>query len=550
MSLEFLPQCCDAIQYLGLADHRCLAAGDCYDSVRPMGSVLWYSWLGYLGFPLEYIIIVHWILLAVSVSMSALAMHHWLRNVKVGDHYLLQRFFWVALPFSVVIHVFLFWPTIAVSLSDTPAAIFLLIGIWSLFLSQGERRASWLWWGLAGLSFGMAAWIRVFYLYPVLLVLLLWLVVSLARFRQRKSGLIILVALIPILTQVFFTYREYNRIGFLSSSAEKQYSSMHLTMSAAGFDTVMPGAGYFWMPPCGKKIGISVALEQRDFVTLGCLLWGRLNFYMGSYAKETYMFATHNKLHPGSIEEVGNPADWGLEGLTFSPFNPGGITEKKASKLVTNRLAGEGDRTFFQWVSTRANIPHTFSVWMWAADVDTLDMILYQHPENLELARKTVTVTTEPTRFFVTATPIRNEWIGLKVGATLQNPVSFGQRNQAELYVRGAQLEWAETPGEYEYPIVVNTDFRIWSFLFLMANIFAVIVACFFLWIFRPMISFEVFSIVLLAALCLGEALVIVPEQRFVIVPLTIVWMVALTGVGVWVSQWRIARATRPIRLK
>ena len=83
MALEFLPQCCDAHQYLDFAQ-VCVTTGQCYQDLRPMGAQYWFSWPARLGLPTESLIVAHGVLLAVSVLLSVAALGRWLRLAGHG----------------------------------------------------------------------------------------------------------------------------------------------------------------------------------------------------------------------------------------------------------------------------------------------------------------------------------------------------------------------------------------------------------------------------------------------------------------------------------
>lgn len=51
------------------------------------------------------------------------------------------------------------------------------------------------------------------------------------------------------------------------------------------------------------------------------------------------------------------------------------------------------------WRDIILGVPYTFSVWLWAPATDSIDLILREY-QGAEIARKTVAMTAEPTRFF------------------------------------------------------------------------------------------------------------------------------------------------------
>jgi len=89
--VEFTPQCCDAsILELG---QNC-AQDHCYDGLRPMGAMFWFSLPSRLGLPPRSFILAHYLLLAISVFLSGWVLQgirrqpHWhtLRNHQLCFH--------------------------------------------------------------------------------------------------------------------------------------------------------------------------------------------------------------------------------------------------------------------------------------------------------------------------------------------------------------------------------------------------------------------------------------------------------------------------------
>ena len=71
MSLfEFAPQCCDAINYLD-GGNQCFTDGLCYGDIRPIGDYLWFAIPYKLGWPVESLITINFILLVISSLLSA-----------------------------------------------------------------------------------------------------------------------------------------------------------------------------------------------------------------------------------------------------------------------------------------------------------------------------------------------------------------------------------------------------------------------------------------------------------------------------------------------
>ena len=90
--LKFDAQCCDAHQYINLAQ-ACLA-GECYDPVRPAGIQYWFSIPLRVELPLEYVIGANWVLLCISVVLAVLRRARycvrWINWLTPAQHSLLH----------------------------------------------------------------------------------------------------------------------------------------------------------------------------------------------------------------------------------------------------------------------------------------------------------------------------------------------------------------------------------------------------------------------------------------------------------------------------
>ncbi len=256
-----------------------------------MGSYLWFSLPFRLGLPGEWLIVGHVLLLLVSVALSTVAYIRLANELaRKSDSSPRKRWF-QAICFaglSALVHWVFFYPVLFNSLADAPAAFLTLIAMWLLLLGQtGHRRAML---GVSGALLGLAAWIRVFYLYPVFVVLgvfvLLWLVDS----KRRLGELVFLVALIPISVQYFVTFQESGRVSYVGTVQTNQLTDFHLGSTSMGYDTlVSPVEGHHWPSNCEVENGLIGAWERRDLSGAACLLAKKGQFYFGSYSPRTYL---------------------------------------------------------------------------------------------------------------------------------------------------------------------------------------------------------------------------------------------------------------------
>lgn len=286
----FLPQCCDAQGYLQRGKD-CAKGGDgaCYDALRPMGSSLWFSLPFRLGLPLNSLIVAHILLFFISVTLSSLALSRWTTKLSSPAGSPLK---WPHRPLlwalNALVHWIFFYPVMLNTLSDAPAAFFAVNAIWILLLNQIKRSYALL--GVAGVMLGLAAWIRVFYLYPVLFVLTVFLLLW-ARDRDRRVGeLAFLLALVPIFLQFNATFQRHDYVSYLERSQSRKWSSIHLNSDLMGYDTLIdPIRRHKWPSGCDVRSGLAGSWDERNVSGAICLIAKRSVFYFGSYSPRTYV---------------------------------------------------------------------------------------------------------------------------------------------------------------------------------------------------------------------------------------------------------------------
>lgn len=320
----FLPQCCDADGYVGIGYQCSIVAAKCFHwPLRPVGAPLWFSLPFRLGVPLAAFVVAHLVLLAVSIALSATWLTRWPSRPGRGR---LRTTGWWALcaVASSAIHYFWFRPVLFHTLSDAPAGLLALIALWLCLLARPEARPIPGGMLVAGVLLGLAAWLRAFYLYPVLVSLVVFVAVWWStRARSSRAALSILVALVPIAAQYVVIYETTGHVGYLGQAQTSAWSTTHLASSALGYDTVIPGApgalgmslesylvqvrhlpahfatagaptvsytgtGKYWPSGC-RNGGLLPALRALDPGQAACITLGRLWFYLGSYASTTYL---------------------------------------------------------------------------------------------------------------------------------------------------------------------------------------------------------------------------------------------------------------------
>ena len=283
--LEFLPQCCDSQDYLMLGTACAQDFGQCYDKLRPMGSALWFSLPYRLGLPPESLIGANIFLALLSVVLSSLV---FAQLTARCDHYSPMTKWLIRLLLggcNLFVHAVVFSPVIFNSISDAPAALFSLLAIWLLLLNEINRSDSSLMLGISGMLFGFSAWIRAFYLYPVLATFGVFGLCWIKKRNRSYRELILLVAMIPIGLQFSATYIRYRYLSYINREDVNEWSQKHLEDQHQGYDTLLPPQGYYWSANCaiggaGNSVRNSICLIAQKFV-----------FYFGSYAPRTYLEA-------------------------------------------------------------------------------------------------------------------------------------------------------------------------------------------------------------------------------------------------------------------
>lgn len=281
-----LDQCCDGETYLRLGE-ACALTGDCYDAQRPMGAVYWFSLPYRLGLDANALVYAHLLLAAISILLSTLTIGKQLiHHTRLPKQYLI----WAAIAMtSTLIHFIFLYPLLRVSLSDIPAGLLALNGIWILLLCDDEDKYGWIKIAVAGLCIGMAAWVRAFYLYPLLASISVWTIICWKQKSFKNSDGWLFLAALPILIQYGVTYQQSGSFSFISPEKIDEGIHLHLDDPAIGYDMIIrPREFWRWQSDCGEINGLVTSIKNADATSLLCLIKGRINFYFGSYSHITY----------------------------------------------------------------------------------------------------------------------------------------------------------------------------------------------------------------------------------------------------------------------
>jgi hypothetical protein len=272
---QLAPEGSDAAAYL-LLGQQCAATGACWDPLRPVGAVLYFSLPYRLGLPAESIVLLNWALLALSVTLAARVM---VALFPVDTRF---RTAWAA-SIALVSHLAFMALPACNSLSDVPAACLLLIGLELSALWWRSGSPGWL--AAAGLSLGAAAFLRAFYLYPVLLAGLALGVSALFRRRLGRALWLLVPCVLPIAIQLTTTYLRTSTLSYLGATTERHWRARHLSSPWYGYDTLVPAQALPYTPSEDKAVSGTLSGPLRSGNVMGTtrLITRRLAFYFGSW---------------------------------------------------------------------------------------------------------------------------------------------------------------------------------------------------------------------------------------------------------------------------
>lgn len=529
MMFTFDSQCCDAHQYINLA--RACLAGECYDPVRPAGIQYWFSLPLRFDLPLEYIMVANWVLLLFSIVLAALAASTLLRNLNgsVG-----VRTKVLGLIVIAAVHLFFFWPFMHVLLADAPAGLMATIGIFSYLIGSNTVRwpaAAWL--ILGGIGLGMSAWMRSFYLYPVVIVLALHMLYWVFNQKRRSAELLLLAALIPILIQFNMTWQRYQEWSFIAPKDSVTWKAIHLSDSGIGYDTLLPFNPYRIFPKCEFiPGGMKSAWEYKSLSTFWCYTSRRIAYYWGSDNRKAYVQMKNGTNLFAYGERMDTLPIWSPVGVAVAAdaeLAPDGKkTAEKISFLESTSPDDEPHRRLKVGFMPTVVGPHTLSIWLWSPIAKELVIRWEQAYTREQLKELTVKLTPEPVRYQLTA-DFPMEYFLLQIGSDGISSSEIGSAPGEYFYAWGLQLERGAVMTDYSF----NDDpaqYRLWSPLLLICNLLAFALAMLLIFPIIKHKQMPVLMALLFFGLMFGEALLILPEQRFVIAANTIMWLLA------WIS--------------
>lgn len=285
--LEFASQCCDADYYLQGGEQCAANIRKCWGRLRPIGITLYFSIPFRLSIPAETIVVMNFILIALSVTLLALAIH---RAAGAPRRNVPRLSSWLA---AAVPHLLFILKPARSSLSDGPAACLVLFALSLMILGVRSRRTSLV--VLSALCTSLAALTRVFYFYPALIAMVALALLCLLRQRFLAFVLASAVFAAPVLTQFTLTYKNTGAWSFIDAEQAAKWQQTHLSSTTTGYDTLLPARGHHYPadPPGDREGGILCAASSGQIGAIVSLLAQRTYFYLGSYTafNSVYLFS-------------------------------------------------------------------------------------------------------------------------------------------------------------------------------------------------------------------------------------------------------------------
>ncbi len=275
--MTLAPQCCDASGYIELGMGCAKDLSSCWHSMRPVGSLLYFSLPFRLGLGENWTIAPNALVMAASIAFGVYA----LRSLLPGATRRSQAWLAGAL---LLAHAWFGGIFIWNTLSDLPAGGSALMAIWALVLavSTGRRR----FYALSGFALGVSVMIRAFYLYPALACVSVAVPILAWRRSTRLDGAAFAGAFaVPVLVQVSTTHHFTGVWAFIAPVATAYGEDLHFRTVTYGYDTLIPARGFRYdaLQCFRTSQGMLDALTKHAWSELSCLFAYRQWFYFGTY---------------------------------------------------------------------------------------------------------------------------------------------------------------------------------------------------------------------------------------------------------------------------
>jgi len=545
---DFIAQCCDATGYLELGK-ICALGNSCYDETRPMGAILWFGLPYRLGVSQNAIILVHVALLLASSCLSFFSTQKLIRLV----HPLHNRGMQIIMGFAcLVAHIVFLYPVIHTSLSDVPASLFALIAVWLLILNPQKSLLRILFLASAGLFLGLAAWIRAFFLYPVLVAVTAWFLFWLFNQERKYTDIVFLILFIPLAIQVIETKNQTGVFSYIDPKDSQHWSDIHLNSLAAGYDTILPNRPWFWKTQC--EAPIIESLKTANISSLGCLLAARLNFYWGSYSPTGYFpgdaTVVYDNLNFSQASLLsGMDGKWKNSNMAQRRHIESIKGEKRSVVQISKpdiNSYGEMYQTFY----FQKNSHCAASMELWsprAPQIVTLTLRNHTTKELLSERRYVLASITSPPLYIlphpktaiVDADINESGFYDVVIASKFYDKKSEEAQEAARHNTKISFLPfyvWEDRMWDTVFTEGAEAA-RIFSKSILLLNSMAFVGSLLLLVKLRNQLNLHMSITLIFLSTSFAEALLIIPEQRFVITPMIAIWVFFFTWVTIAVSE-------------
>ncbi|HSC75022.1 MAG TPA: hypothetical protein VLB90_02155, partial [Pseudomonadales bacterium] len=178
------------------------------------------------------------------------------------------------------------------------------------------------------------------------------------------------------------------------------------------------------------------------------------------------------------------------------------------------------------------NIDYTFSVWLWSDTPTDIQLALMHTADDAVIATTMAAVTRQPQRFSITGrTTALGQYTVIIGSRSSGSTIRFGASPFDSFYIWHSQLEEGTAVTEYAgFEPVVGSQVRNWHVWLLLANGMALILMFLYIIRFKRIWLCEPagLAVTAMAGAVFAEALAIIPEQRFCIAFMVLIWLFAL----------------------
>ena len=521
--IDLTRQCCDADGYLSLG-YRCAQTNFCYDELRPIGDALWFSLPYRLGLGVDCLLYIQGLLVVlVGFSLFALLRRAWLP--------------WALAMAALVLQI---WPTFFNSLADTPASLLLIEGLLlALLAAQRQHTGLFL---LAGICLGSSSLLRAAYFNPLCAAALVFFVIwfwhaVVKKQKQFRNAILLFSFTLPMALQFYVSWKNMQEWSFLSRAQTQVQFDAHLNSAVVGYDTLLIESSYYWAPSCAPSRGVWTGIREGNIKGLGCLLAGRIYFYLGSYAPHTF-YGNENKnfISNGFANEVGHISAWSLHNTSAKTRHAQSPVGDMKASLLQPKHNEQNSYVQSPSLITLAPGRYRYSIWLWTADNNTnskatiqfFSKTLSQQNKDWDeqfLNETDLVLSKEPKQFWLETDLPKSAYLVTRINIS------------GDVFAWGAMLETAKTSSGYlkssqllfspigSTPSVSGHE-RLFSKLLLALNLAAILASfVMLLWAYLKTDSPTYIFVTALLALILVEALLILPEQRFLQASLAMHWI-------------------------